>query len=211
MNTRGLSEMAGKNNNKKRNNYFSDNIQRFGDGFIERFDAKKLRSDARRVFSDIAFGNIDFDKYWTYFTNPMFINALIDAANTKLMIHGVSYQALKEQERHAANSDTQMVMRYHERLMYAYGLFYNCFMKIKANGFQVSNTSDLKTLSNLVSQYKNDLIEPVFSSGAGVTYNQLQMFNGSNVADTYNHDSITKPIVEEEPEYVQLTLNIKDK
>ena len=82
--------MAGKNNNqKKKNNYFSDNIQKYGEGFIQRFDAKKLRSDARRVFSDIAFGNIDFDKYWSYFTEPMFVNALIDAATTKLMIHGV--------------------------------------------------------------------------------------------------------------------------
>lgn len=201
--------MAGNKNNKKRNNYFSDNIQKYGEGFLQRFDAKKLRTDARRVFSDIAFGNIDFDKYWPYFTDPMFINALIDAANTKLMIHSVSYNAIKEQEKVATNSDMQMVRRYHERLMHAYELFYNCFMSIKANGFNVSNTSDLKTLSNLVSQYKNDLIEPVFSSGSGFTYNQLQMFN--DCTDNYDHDSISKPIIEEEPEYVQLNLNIKDK
>ena len=104
--------MAGRNNNKKRSNYFSDNIERFGEGFLQRFDAKKLRSDARRVFSDIAFGNIDFDKYWSYFTEPMFINALIDAANTKLMIHGVSYNAIKAQEQNGVDPDMMVVERY---------------------------------------------------------------------------------------------------
>lgn len=203
--------MAGKNNNqKKKNNYFFDNIQKYGEGFIQRFDAKKLRSDARRVFSDIAFGNIDFDKYWSYFTEPMFVNALIDAANTKLMIHGVSYNAIKAQEQFGVNSDMLMVERYHQRLMCAYQLFYNCFMGIKANGFVVSNTSDLKTLSNLVSQYKNDLIEPVFASAnSGFAYDQINAMQHAPV-DTFNHEAIGMPIEEEEPEYVQLNLNIKD-
>ena len=112
--------MAGKNN-KKRGNYFSDNIERFGEGFLQRFDAKKLRSDAKRVFSDIAFGNIDFDKYWSYFTEPMFINALIDAANTKLMIHGVSYNAIKAQEQYGVDPDMMMVeisLNYHHIRIY---------------------------------------------------------------------------------------------
>jgi hypothetical protein len=202
--------MGNNKNNKKRNNYFSDNIQKYGEGFIQKLDAKKLRSDARRVFSDIAFGNIDFDKYWAYFTDPMFVNALIDAANTKLMIHSVSYNALRNQERVATNSDIQMVERYHERLMNAYGLFYGCFMSIKANGFKVDNTSSLKTLSNLVSQYKNDLIEPVFSSSSGVSFNSISELT-EPYADNFNHQSIMQPVVDEEPEYVQLTLNIKDK
>lgn len=202
--------MAGRNNNKKRSNYFSDNIERFGEGFLQRFDAKKLRSDARRVFSDIAFGNIDFDKYWSYFTEPMFINALIDAANTKLMIHGVSYNAIKAQEQNGVDPDMMVVERYHYRLMCAYQLFYNCFMSIKANGFRINNTSDLKTLSNLVSQYKSDLIEPVFAStNSGFVYNDTMAQN--TYVDTFDHESIgMAPIPEEEPEYVQLTLNIKD-
>ena len=201
--------MAGKNN-KKRGNYFSDNIERFGEGFLQRFDAKKLRSDAKRVFSDIAFGNIDFDKYWSYFTEPMFINALIDAANTKLMIHGVSYNAIKAQEQNGVDPDMMVVERYHYRLMCAYQLFYNYFMAIKANGFRINNTSDLKTLSNLVSQYKNDLIEPVFAStNSGASYDQMAYQD--HYVDTFDHNSIyMQPAPEAEPEYVQLNLNIKD-
>ena len=93
--------------------------------------------------------------------------------------------------------------------MCAYQLFYNCFMSIKANGFRINNTSDLKTLSNLVSQYKSDLIEPVFAStNSGFVYNDTMQ---NTYVDTFDHESIgMAPIPEEEPEYVQLTLNIKD-
>lgn len=202
-----------KGNNKKKHNYFSDNAQKYGDAFLQQFDAKRLRSDARRVFSDIAFGNIDFDKYWQYFTEPMFVNALIDAANTKITIHGISYAALVEQQKSATNSEIVMVTKYHERQLAAYQLFYDCFMRIKSNGFSISSTSELKSLGNLVSQYKNDLVEPMFANvNSGFVYghqSQLISYSIPN-QDTFDHSSIGKDVDESEPEYLTPHFIIKD-
>ena len=194
------------NNQKKRNNYFSDNIQRNGEGFLQQYDARKLRSDANRVFKDIAYGNIDFDKYWMYFTEPMFINALIDVANTKKTIHATSYMALEQYTMMQTSSDIEVVKRYHRRLMEAYNLFYEYFMAVKMSGFSGESISNLKALSNKTREYAPDMNDPVFGN-----------VNTGSEAYVYSHkaptrfDSIptvtTEPIRCAEPEHVQLSFN----
>lgn len=149
---------------KKRSNYFVDNIQRNGEGFLQQYDAKKLRSDARRVFQDIAYCNIDFDKYWMYFTEPMFINALIDVANSKMLIHGTSYSALEEYTKTYTSREIETVKRYHRRLAEVYRLFYDYFYAVKASGFSGESISNLKILSNKAREYASDMNDPVFGS-----------------------------------------------
>lgn len=152
------------NNNKKQKNYFTNNIERFGDNFIEQFDAKKLRMDARRVFSDIAFGRIDYDKYWQYFTNSLFINALIDVANTEYIIHNTSYMAMDCYARqYGTNPQFSAVMTYHRRNAEAHSILLQAFMNIRSNRFTVESVSSLKVLSNKMKEYAQDLTEPIFS------------------------------------------------
>lgn len=194
------------NHQKKRNNYFSDNIQRNGEGFLQQYDARKLRSDANRVFKDIAYGNIDFDKYWMYFTEPTFINALIDVANTKKMIHTTSYMALDQFTRTQTSTDIEVVKRYHRRLMELYNLFYGYFMAVKMSGFSGESIANLKALSNKAREYAPDMNDPIFSS-----------VNAGSEAYIYSHrpttrfDSVpvvtTEPIQCAEPEQVQLSFN----
>lgn len=149
---------------KKRNNYFSDNIQKNGEGFLQQYDAKKLRNDARRVFLDIAHCNIDFDKYWMYFTEPMFIDALIDVASSKKIIHGTSYNALDACSRDSYDPNVETVKRYHRRLFELYSLFYEYIYAVKASGFSGESISNLKILSNKAREYAADMNDPIFGS-----------------------------------------------
>lgn len=156
-------------NNSKRKNYFSDNIQKFGENFLQQFDAKKLRNDARRVINDIAFGNIDFDEYGIYFSDPQFISAIIDVIYTKLTIHGTSYTALEHMSREITNSDIENIKRYHRRLMEVYNLFYDYFTAIRESGYSRDSIAALKALSTRARDYAQDLIDPVFSTPGGMS------------------------------------------
>lgn len=195
---------------KKRNNYFSDNIKNYGENFLQSFDAKKLRSDARRIISDIAFGNIDFDEYGIYFSDPVLINALIDVAHTKLVIHGTSYNALEFSSHTATNSDMEMVKRYHRRLTEAYSLFYDYFVKIKSSGYSGESIANLKALSNRAKDYSADLIDPVFSNNSGISDASVytttpfqQVFAQSENTVYVTND----PIETKEPEIHELKFN----
>lgn len=79
----------GNNNNKgkkkqNRDNYFSKNIKTGGENFLENKNINNLIRDAKIVFRDIAYSNIDYDKYYQYFTNNQFMSSLIQAANAEL-------------------------------------------------------------------------------------------------------------------------------
>lgn len=148
----------------KRKNYFSDNIQRNGENFLQQFDAKKLRNDARRIVMDIAFGNIDFDEYGIYFSDPQLINALIDVVYTKLVIHSTSFNGLDFMSKSVSSSDIENIKRYHRRLAEAYQLFYDYFTSIKASGYSGESIALLKVLSTRTREYSQDLVDPVFSN-----------------------------------------------
>lgn len=151
----------------KRKNYFSDNIQKNGENFLQQFDAKKLRNDSRRIIMDIAFGNIDFDDYGIYFSDPQLISALIDVVYTKLVIHRTSYNALEYMSREVSNSDIENIKRYHRRLVEAYQLFYDYFTAVEMSGYSGESIAQLKALSTRTRDYAQDLIDPVFSNNMG--------------------------------------------
>lgn len=151
----------------KRKNYFSDNIQRNGENFLQQYDAKKLRNDSPRIIKDIAFGNIDFDEYGIYFSDPQLINALIDVVYTKLVIHRTSYNALEYMSREMSNSDIESIKRYHRRQVEAYQLFYDYFTAVEMSGYSGESISQLKALSTRARDYAQDLIDPVFSNVRG--------------------------------------------
>ena len=182
-------------NNNKRKNYFSDNIQKFGENFLQQFDAKKLRTDAKRVISDIAFGNIDFDDYGIYFSDPQFISAIIDVIYTKLSIHGTSYAALEHMSHEITSSDIENIKRYHRRLMEVYSLFYDYFTAIRESGYSRDSIAALKALSTRARDYAQDLIDPVFSTPGGMS--PLAAHAQPAVNSIYNAPQYTQEVVAE--------------
>ena len=76
--------MAKNNKNRKNNNrpnYFSKNIKDNGENFLDGKDINSLLRDAKMVFKDMAFQNINLEQNAVYFQNPQFMNALMEAAN----------------------------------------------------------------------------------------------------------------------------------
>ena len=81
---------------KSRTNYFEMNIQKKGEDFLDAKSIDEIQRDAKkRIFQDMAFGNIDYEKYGRYFMEPRFLEQLIVTAFDEMENHRVKYTALK--------------------------------------------------------------------------------------------------------------------
>ena len=85
------------NNKKKgkRSNYFSRNIDRFGENFLSIKTPADLYRDAAQIFRDFAQGNIDIPDYEKYFKDTQFISLLIQQAYIKWEFHNISTVAVQ--------------------------------------------------------------------------------------------------------------------
>lgn len=85
------------NNKKKgkRSNYFSRNIDRFGENFLSIKTPADLYRDAAQIFRDFAQGNIDIPDYEKYFKDTQFISLLIQQAYIKWEFHNISSLAVQ--------------------------------------------------------------------------------------------------------------------
>ena len=85
------------NNKKKgkRSNYFSRNIDRFGENFLSIKTPADLYRDAAQIFRDFAQGNIDIPDYEKYFKDTQFISLLIQQAYIKWEFHNISTIAVQ--------------------------------------------------------------------------------------------------------------------
>lgn len=97
------------NNKKKgkRSNYFSRNIDRFGENFLSIKTPADLYRDAAQIFRDFAQGNIDIPDYEKYFKDTQFISLLIQQAYIKWEFHNISALAVQ-----AMMNNPQMVQAY---------------------------------------------------------------------------------------------------
>ena len=97
------------NNKKKgkRSNYFSRNIDRFGENFLSIKTPADLYRDAAQIFRDFAQGNIDIPDYEKYFKDTQFISLLIQQAYIKWEFHNISALAVQ-----AMMNNPQMMQAY---------------------------------------------------------------------------------------------------
>lgn len=81
---------------KQRDNYFTRNVQQFGDDFLVQKTAQDLQRDAKnRIFKDMVYGNIDYTVFGKYYLDGRFLNQLIVTAEEELVIHQVYREALQ--------------------------------------------------------------------------------------------------------------------
>ena len=97
------------NNKKKgkRSNYFSRNIDRFGENFLSIKTPADLYRDAAQIFRDFAQGNIDIPDYEKYFKDTQLISLLIQQAYIKWEFHNISALAVQ-----AMMNNPQMMQAY---------------------------------------------------------------------------------------------------
>lgn len=151
----------GTNNAQKANNYFSINIQKFGDNFIAQKSAQDIQRDAKKkIFKDMVFGNIDYDVYGQYFTDPNFLDNLITVAMIEKDVHEVTGQALYNfSMTNAADPRASIASQkciQHQHTGYVLGILLGAFLTIKNTNM---NISCLPGITTAVYPYKRDFSE----------------------------------------------------
>ena len=83
------------NNKKKKSNYFTTNIERIGENFLDYKNSKDIYYDCPNIFRQLARKQIELDKYGHFFFDLHFLNACIDACNEKAMFASISFNAMQ--------------------------------------------------------------------------------------------------------------------
>lgn len=157
--------MAKNNNNKKkgnggnRPNFFTKQIQQGGENFLDNKDINTLLRDAKNVFRDLAHQSINIEKYYNYFLNGQFINALIQAANDEFFESSMIYQGIEMQIHSMSNSGIMIdprVIQIREK----WALHTNAY-RLLCEGLGIfsstQNPNDLVALSRNLAPYKYNI------------------------------------------------------
>lgn len=146
---------------QKTNNYFTINIQKYGDNFVAQKAAQDIQRDARKkIFKDIVFGNIDYDAYGQYFTDATFLDNLITVAMTEKDIHEVTGDALYAYAM-ANPQDQRSPLAMHKSTQHkntgaVLGILLGAFLTIKNTNM---NISCLPSITTAVYPFKRDFAE----------------------------------------------------
>ena len=82
---------------KKKDNYFDINLRDHDNNFINNKSNLDIQKDAKkRIFKDMIYGNIDYDVYGAFFTNPNFVDILITTAGVESQKHHIQSAALDQ-------------------------------------------------------------------------------------------------------------------
>jgi hypothetical protein len=146
---------------QKTNNYFTINIQKYGDNFVAQKAAQDIQRDARKkIFKDIVFGNIDYDAYGQYFTDATFLDNLITVAMTEKDIHEVTGDALSKYAlQYPQDPRSPLAMQkaaQHKNTGAALSVLLGAFLTIKNTNM---NISCLPSITTAVYPFKRDFAE----------------------------------------------------
>lgn len=84
------------NNPKKpKSNYFSTNINKFGEAFLDLKNSRDIQNDAPRIFRELARRSINLEVYGHYFLEKHFLDNLLDVAKKKTIFHNTTYQTMQ--------------------------------------------------------------------------------------------------------------------
>ena len=139
----------GQKNNKKRKNWFEQQIDRFGADFIHSIRADDAQKGAINVFRDLARGNINISTEGGYFLDPQFLENCIVSANSKQVFYRTLLNGLDASVRENPNISTdqnfQIIYRNISNNLNAFIYIYQALYGIK-------NSQNLQFLYTLVSQ-----------------------------------------------------------
>lgn len=141
---------------KGKTSYFDMNVQKDGEDFLDKKSATEIVKDAkRRIFKDMAYGNINYEKYGMYFTEPRFLDQLLIVAEDEMYNHQTMYQALTLLDQQRPGDIRIITLCSKEnRLATVYGIIYSHLKYVKDTGY---NISVLPNLTSQIYQFAQDL------------------------------------------------------
>ena len=141
---------------KTRPNYFQMNVTNFGEDFPARKSPLDIQRDAKNIFNDIAYGNIDIERDAKCFTYMNFLVNLEQVARDNYWYHFYSAEGLKQIINQSGatqiSDDQKALVKTIERHTYSANA-YNTIMFYLNN--MINNQGVIVNLSELVRQLHN--------------------------------------------------------
>lgn len=159
--------MGNNNSNQKKTkpNYFSTNINRFGESFLDMKNSRDIQNDAPRIFRELARKNINLEVYGHFFLDKHFLENLIEVAKNKVIFHNTSFQTMNyaisvmNMNRQPIDQNIIDVAYTHKNIADTYNVIYY-YLKMIENSNR-TNIIPLYNLSDVLyrnATYKNSII-----------------------------------------------------
>ena len=138
---------------QQRPNYFQTNVNMFGEDFLARKTPLDIQKDAKKIFSDLSYGNIDIQRDAIFFTNVNFLINLRTVAYDNYKYHAFTVNGMKQI---INQSQTNQIEEYfakvtetHERCACAYSIIIHYLDNILQNkGATINLTEMVKELQS---------------------------------------------------------------
>lgn len=144
-------------NKKQKNCYFSNNINRIGENFLDFKNSRDIYFDAPNIFRQLSSGKIDLEKYGHFFFDIPFLTACIETAHQKALYHQISYNGVYFMacNMQVVTEDYSNVLDTHRRAYLAYSLVFNYLSWMKATGninylYQLKDQLSSKVFTNAI-------------------------------------------------------------
>lgn len=148
-------------NNKFKNNYFKQMIQRYGSDFLEKKKQERggFTNEPPRVFRDLVKGKIDFARESDYFRDPEFLEALILNAYKNYTYYGILNNSLTTTFAQKPIPITMDEQETYIRVKDSFELYrelYNCLIMFRSTGnidwiIKIPYSITNKNISTLIS------------------------------------------------------------
>lgn len=150
-----------RNNNKRKENYFSRNVRDMGVNFVDEKSAELLSIEAPRIIRDMVTGKVQYEDYIQYIAHPKMIMALTGYCNRKLQFHSVCAEACKvalavwEQQGIPITPEMQAASETNTVLTYCYTILLQTLQYIDS----VPDPEQLMVMTSQIHTYANYIIK----------------------------------------------------
>ena len=137
-----------------KNNFFKQNLDKYGDGFINIITPDQIQNQAKRIVKELIKGEIELEIYGQYFLDLKFLDNFIlgvtsEYDESSLYLAAVSlYRSTYPQTPNISLREYKL-----QCLCYIYGVILNKLQQVK----QTQNIGSLVDISALLYNYKNQL------------------------------------------------------
>lgn len=130
----------------EKNNYFKQNISKYGDTFISLVTPDQIQGQAKRIVKDLVRGEIEFEKYGQYFLDLKFLDNLIIGINNELDEYALYYQAVNFYRQYFPNVPNINIRENHlYALCYIYNVVLSRLQAIKTD-WSIGHLTDISAL-----------------------------------------------------------------
>ena len=136
---------------RRENNFFTQNIEKYGDNFLDYINARTIQMQSINIFRNIAKGRVNLDKYGHYFTFSQFLEPCIESARSKYEVCAITLNAMQCYIYSGASSPAiASTFDYHKKNYEAYSIILQQLNNIKMD----NDVTHIYTMANALSSYK---------------------------------------------------------